>query len=179
MESVKGDTTVKHFSVRKTTEVATAERTGAVLGGIMTRTQDIGMVVNCKKTQVLCISPDNGCETTAEVTAQADLIKSTRSMKLLGFMKGEEPNMNEQVKMIAAEFRARFWALIHLRRAGIFGINLFKLYAVFVRHILKCNSVIFHSMLTRGQSNDIEKMQRKVVLLYFGIEDSASTSMED
>ena len=160
--------TLKHFTTNRTLETANCPELDALLAAIITRTEEIGMKVNASKTQIICVSPDNGCHTTAAVSVGGNIIESTDRMKLLGFMLSSDPNMNKHVEFIQQKFRGRFWALIHLKRAGMTGLDLFRMYTVFVRPIIETNSVIYHSMLTRHQCNTIEKMQRKVIRLCFG-----------
>ena len=57
-------------------------------------------------------------------------------------------SMAAQVAMIKVKFQAPFWTLIHLKRSGITGLSLFKLYAALVQPVLEANSVVFHAMLT-------------------------------
>ena len=100
---------------------------------------------------------------------------SGESLKLLGFVFGREPGVAQHVIEIKRKFRARFWSLIHLRRAGFKGWQLFKLYMVFVRSVIEYCSVIYHPMLTKGQSEEIERLQRQVVKPCFGWEKSYRT----
>ena len=70
--------------------------------------------------------------------------------------------------MIERKFRACFWSLIHLKRSGIHGTHLYRLYAALVRPVLEANSVVFHSMLTRNQCKELERLQKHAVKLCFG-----------
>ena len=107
-------------------------------------------------------------QVTAHVTIQGERIKSTSSLKLLGFMFGSEPNVNEHVCEIKRKFRARFWSLIHLRKSGFRGWELFKFFNIFIRPVIEYCSVIYHPMLTCSQSRDLEHMQKQAAKLSFG-----------
>ena len=89
-------------------------------------------------------------------------------MKLLGFLLGTAPGANDHCDFLKKKFRARFWRLIHLRRAGIKDLQLYRIYSVLVRPVLEANCVIFHPMLTATQSNSIERLQKQVFRLCFG-----------
>ena len=168
--TVDRDSTIKHFTTGRTLEEASCPDLERLLDAIITRTNAIGMRVNCRKTQVLCISPDNGCLSSTSLAVGQETVSSSTELKLLGFCLGSDPNMNAQMELIQAKFRGRFWSLIHMRRAGICGLELFRMYSVFVRPLIEYNSVVYHPMLTRQQANQLEKMQRKVIRLCFGFE---------
>lgn len=126
------------------------------------------MKVNCLKTQLLMISPPNGYEKKAFVSIGNQKIESTNTMKLLGFVFGREPTVAAHVEEIQRKFRSRFWSLIFLKRAGISGNELFKIFNVFLRPIIEYCCIVYHPLLTTTQSNIIEKMQKQVVKLAFG-----------
>ena len=173
VEAVPPGLGIRHITAATTLEKVPADLTEGAMNSIIEAAGDIGMVVNCKKTQLLCISGDNGCSTTAAIREPSGQeINSVRSMKLLGFMLTDTPDVSGQVAMLKTKFRAKFWGLINLRRAGLKGKKLYKLYCSLVRPVLECNSVVFHTMLTRAQSNELEKLQRQAIRLSFGFAQS-------
>ena len=178
VEIVSKLVTLKHFTTSRTIENVPAHLTRQILRRIAARSEEIGMSVNCKKTQLLCVSADNGCDSVAEISVNNEVIRSQDSVKVLGFMIGKSPGVHDQVQLMKNKFRARFWSLIHLRRAGFKGNSLFNLYCIFVRPVLEANSVVFHSMLNKGQINDIEKMHRKVVRLCYGLDEPSAALMQ-
>ena len=93
-------------------------------------------------------------------------------MKLLGFVFNQEPNVSAHVQEIKRKFRGRFWSLIHLRKSGFCGRELMSLFNVFVRPVIEFCSVIYHPLLTKGQSEELEKMQKQAAKLAFGWEKS-------
>ena len=98
---------------------------------------------------------------------------------MLGFMFGPEPNVSRHVEEIKRKFRARLWSVIHLKRSGFSGWDLFKLFNIYVRPIIEYCSVIYHSMLTIGQSAEIERLQKQVVKLAFRWERNYSDICEE
>ena len=48
--------------------------------------EDIGMEINCAKTQLLCLSPNNGCQTVAVLNMRDGVVDTIDSMKLVGFV---------------------------------------------------------------------------------------------
>ena len=51
-------------------------------------------------------------------TSQNDRISSKKTLKVLGFRFGKEPNVREHVKGLLSKFRSRIWTLRHLKRNG-------------------------------------------------------------
>ena len=94
-------------------------------------------------------------------------------------MFGPEPNVNLHVAEIKRKFRARFWSLIHLRRSGFFGSELFKFFTVFIRPIIEYCSVVYHPLLTRAQNNEIERLQKQATKLCFGWNKSYSVAEQN
>ena len=138
------------------------------LSGIIRRAEEIGMKANCKKTFMVCQTPDNGYRPSTSLAAGQDTIGNSDSVKLLGCTINSAPGASGQVEAILNKFRVRYWSLIHLRSAGIKGSRLFRLYAALVRPFIENNNVIYHSMLTRTQTKAIEKLQRHLFGLCSG-----------
>ena len=85
------------------------------------------MRINPKKTQLLVISPPNGCITSATVpSAGGDDIGSVDSMKLAGFTFRTSPNAGRHVEAIEDQYKRKKWMLYHLRDAGIKGKQLYR-----------------------------------------------------
>ena len=137
IEAIPGEEAIKHFSSTAPTEMLTPKATEDLASRIDERTKQIGMRLNCRKTQLLCISLDNGCITTANLRIGDQTIECSCTLKLLGYMFGRSADASPQFEYIRKKFRGRFWSLIHWRKAGITGMRLFRLYAIFVRPSLK------------------------------------------
>ena len=178
VEAVGPGRSVKHFTTGQTLEQVPADLTHAAMTEIVRRAEEIGMRVNCKKTQLLCISGDNGCLSSSNFTVEGVEIGSIDQVKLLGFILDSSLGMAGQVDMIKKKFRAKFWCLIHLRRAGISGTKLYKLYGTLVRPVIETNSVIYHSMLNKSQAEELEKLHRQVLRLCFGFHASANDHLQ-
>ena len=146
----------------------------AVLEG---RAEEIKMKVNAKKTQLLVIAPSNGNDHSAAINTEQHRIESVETMKLVGFTFGNKPGVGEHVKAVEDKFRRKIWMLYKLRAAGFRGDSLFKLYCCYLRSIIEYCSVIYHPMLTRGQSWDLERLQRLAVRICYGNDASTSEIM--
>ena len=114
-EAVPMSTAVKHLTTGATTEDLHPYGLGNVLASVARNAEEIGMKVNVKKTQLLCISPNNGCITSAAIRADETTIRSAPTMRLVGFTFGSSPTAEAHVVAIREEFRVKVWFLFHLR----------------------------------------------------------------
>ena len=139
------------------------------------------MKVNVRKTQLLCISPLNGCLTSAAIhpTDTGAPVTSSNTMKLVGFAFGDTPGVGTHVDAICEDYRMRVWMLFHLRGVGIKGWNLFRLYCCYIRSRVEYLSVAYHSMLLKGQAEALEKLHRYAVGVCFGFEVDTGTAMAE
>ena len=130
------------------------------------------MRVNVSKTQLLCISPGNGCITSATIKpgASATWIESGQRMKLVGFTFGPTPSTGYHVDAIREDYRAKVWMLFHLHESGIRGDNLFKLYCSYIRSRIEYMSAVYHSMLLAGQAEALERLHRYAVRVCYGFD---------
>ena len=151
VEAIELDQAQLHLTTRRTNAKSRSRYTELVSNAIANRAEEIGMRVNCKKTQLLLVSPPNGCNNNAFVKLCGERIESTSELKLLGFVFGNEPNVNLHVEHIKKKFRARFWALVHLRNSGLCGDQIIQLFNVFLRPIIEYCCIIYHPLLTKAQ----------------------------
>ena len=172
IESVPRGNEVRHITGTNPTEWIPAPIMEKALIHITTRAAEIGMKVNCRKTQMICMAPDNGYSSFSSITVGNETMVSGQGIKLLGFQLAA--SMAPQVKFIKEKFRKRFWSLIHLRQAGMAGDQLFKIYATLVRPVIETNCVVYHPMLNKGQTADIERLQKLVTRLCYGREEYKS-----
>ena len=170
VETVDKDLEIRHVSAAGPREVIPADGVAEVLASMKERADDIGMRINCKKTQMICFAPTNGYTSSASIKIGQERINTKPSMKLLGFQLGQD--VSHHVALVRDKFRRNFWSLIKLRRARITGEHLFRLYGALVRPVLETNSVVFHPMLSQGQREEIERMQKLAIRLCFGNFDS-------
>ena len=132
-----------------------------------------------EKDPALVISPPNGCHTRAEFTTrEGHRIVSVKELRLVGFTFGNAPNANAHVNALVERYRRKKWMLYHLRDAGFKGDNLFRLYACYVRSIIEYRSPVYHSLLTVGQEDQLERLQRHAIRVCYGYEVPVEVHME-
>ena len=162
------DNAALHISASQTVAHLADLDLGGDLDELRSQTEEINMKINVKKTQLLVVSPQNGCKVTAAIDAEPEAIKSVDKLKLVGFTFGEDPGAGAHVTAVTEKFKKKVWMLYKLRGAGFKGVPLFKLYCCYLRSIVEYCSVVYHSMLTRGQAWDLERLQRLAVRICFG-----------
>ena len=105
--SLKGyllSSAVRHFTTGTTTESVHPLGQESAIEGIASLAAEIGMRVNVGKTQLLCISPNNGCITSATVLAGDDIVASADTMKLVGYTFGTVPTAEAHVMAIRVDY---------------------------------------------------------------------------
>ena len=180
-QAVDMDTAIRHVSAGPTTEVLRPVCLEVGLENLARRAEDIGMRVNVEKTQLLCISPLNGCNTTASIKPRSSSgwVESGNRMKLVGFTFGPTPSAAYHVDAIREEYRRKVWMLFHLHESGIRGQNLFKLYCCYIRSKIEYLSAAYHSMLLVGQAEALERLHRYAVRVCFGFDVDVGAIMQE
>ena len=127
------------------------------------------MRINAKKTQLLVIAPNNGCVTSAVMSAGDEApIESIDRMRLVGFVFGSTPSAGPHVESITEMYKRKKWMLYHLRSAGVRGRQLYRLYCCYVRSSVEYCLAVYHAMLNRGQEEQLEVIQRHAMRVCFG-----------
>ena len=74
------------------------------------------MKINKKKTQLLVISPPNGCTTTRSFSVDPDhRYDSVEIMRLVGYTFDTVPDAGAHVAAVEQQYRTKKWLLYHLR----------------------------------------------------------------
>ena len=143
---------------------------------IIRNAQAIGMKANTKKTNLLCISDAMSFEAAAFIRAETgERLESGSQLKLLGFKFGQKPTCTEHVEGIWRSFRGRYWLLIHLKQHQFTTEELLTAYKSIIRPVAEYCSVVFHSMLTDRQDEQIERLQATALRYIYGFGPSYST----
>ena len=90
-----------------------------LFGHIVRAATEKGMVVNKKKTNIICISAATSFRAGAHLDVGEEEIKSTEKLKVLGFFFDKDGGVWSQVSAVCARLRSRSWALTKLRKCGL------------------------------------------------------------
>ena len=144
---------------------------------VETNAHSVGMSVNTKKTQMLCISAALHANVTSYIKINNEIINDQESLKILGFMFGSKPDVSSQVNAMCKKFRRRVWVLRHLKKAGIPKPDLVRLYVSLVLPTLDYSSVVYHSMLNKTQCQQLEGLQKLALKIIYGVTGVTYTSL--
>ena len=168
----------RHITTGTTVENLSCPELGQTFVDLERRAEEIGMKINKKKTQLLIISPRNGCATGASMPmGDNEVVQSQDEMKLVGFTFGDTPGVSKHVEQIRDKFRRKVWMLYHLRKAGFRDYQLYRLYCCYVRTVVEYCSVVYHSLLNKGQEEDLERLHRHAVRICYGSNTDAAVTM--
>ena len=139
----------------------------------------IGMVVNPQKTQLLCSTTAINYDVRAYVYVNGEELSSKDNLKTVGFTLGRRPGAAEQVKAMRRKYGARCGILRHLKKMDFDTGTLVQIYCSLIRPVMEYSSNAFHTILTREQSEDIERLQRKALKTIFGQEKPYAASLSE
>ena len=127
------------------------------------------MKVNTAKTSMACISDAVSYQAEAYIKDwEGNTITSGDSMKILGFHFSNRPTMHAQVRALQKRFRRQYWTLYHLKRAGFNEEELSYVYRTVILPIADYCQVVYHSMLTDEQDQQVERLQSRALKCIFG-----------
>ena len=126
------------------------------------------MMVNSKKTQMLCINACKHNNVSSYIETEGDKIASTNGLKLLGFNFDCRPNANGHVELLIEKFYSRLWTIRFLKRSGLGEEKLLEVYNSVIRSAVEYCAVIYHSMIPASLSNKLEGIQRQALHIIYG-----------
>lgn len=151
-DNVKMSKAVRHMTTNTTEEQFVGLPVGGDFDVLAGGAKEIGMIINQAKTQLLTISPPNGCNTTAKFDAdEGASISSVLSLRLVGFTFGGEPDAGAHIESIAEQYKKKKWMLYHLRDSGFKGEQPYRLYCCYIWSAIEYFSVVYHSIIKQGQ----------------------------
>ena len=128
-------------------------QTQNVFRRIVSRAESRGMVVNKKKTNILCLSDVQTYTATCKIQdADGNFIKSGGEIKVLGFHLDGRPTVHAHVAALQRRMRDTAWVLRHLKIAGFSQDELATVYRTVVRPILDyCACLLYTSPSPRDR----------------------------
>ena len=80
--------------------------------------------------------------------------------KLLGYWLSEDMKTDKHIKYLLQIAYKKMWAISKLSKAGISITDIIHFFNIKIRSILESNCPVYHSMITKEQSDDIERLQK-------------------
>ena len=151
------------------------EETQNAFNSICRRAAVKGLKINDQKTQLLSVS--SGYYTTKAVIKDASLneIYSSPTLKMLGYTFSETPTVQAQLDYLMRKANKRLFLLLNFKRSGVPKDKLKDLYGTMNRYILEYTSNVYHPQLNKGQSNQLEKIQKRCLRIIYGYEHDYAT----
>ena len=136
----------------------------------------IGMKINDKKTKITVAK--NSLVNSHINLRDGSQVYGQETLKMLGFVFGRRPNAAAHVDHIRVKFFACLWVIRHLLKAGLQKDELAEIYRIYIRPVIEYCSNVYHCLLTRDLSSDIEEMQRTALRLIYGRKTSYARALE-
>ena len=169
VEKIYKKNPVHLFSTTKPASAVRAIKSEILYEEVKHRADSIGMRVNSKKTQLLCISAAGRADISTFATSPTDgTMHSSKSLKILRFHFGTRPNADAQVEHMKKKFYQRLWLLRHLVKNGLPEADIMAMYNCMIRPVLEFASPAFHSLLTVTQSGELEQLQSRAFKVVYG-----------
>ena len=136
---------------------------------LVRRAEEIGMVVNASKTNMICVSDAMSYKADAYIyDASENRIGCRDTMKVLGMTFTNKPDMSGQVRSIQKKFRGRYWMLRNLKTSGFNTDELLTVYKTMVRPVADYGAVVYHSSLTDEQDEALDNLQNAALKCIYG-----------
>ena len=94
-------------------------------------------------------------------------IDRVSSYKLLGLHVTDTLRWNDHVSSICTKAAQRLHFLKQLKHAGMSAADLLYFYQTVIRPVAEYACVVWHSSLTKGQTNELESIQRRAMKIIF------------
>ena len=124
-------------------------------------TQENKMVINRDKTHIISFTKSRKWDFPPEVTfSEGGQIKCQNETKLLGVIVSNDLRWSKNTEFICNRARKKLWILSRLDKFGLGKEKLFDVYTKEIRSLLELAVPVWHSGLTKLQSNNIERIQK-------------------
>ena len=168
-----------HITTRKEKRTIRAKGCEEMFEVVEKNGEDVGLVINAAKTQLICFSASSTAEVGCKVNINGKFVHSTEQIKVLGFQFGTRPTARYHIDYLIKKFNKLLWSIYHLRKARMTQEVLRKVYLCMLRPTLEYCSNAFHSMLSREQADRLEGCQRKVLRMIYGYEEEYDKILND
>lgn len=138
---------------------------------IYKKAEEIKMLVNQKKTQMLCISASTDTVVSymrPNINGVISEICCKNSLKIVGFYFDNRPTVNCHLNMMCTKFRAKLGSMRVLKKAGLGRSDLIKIYQCTIRPVVEFAAATYGPMLTQELGQMIESLQLRVMKIIYG-----------
>ena len=148
--------------------------TERLLQHVSKKAEEKGMIINSKKTSLMCVSASTSFEPRVRVDLNNETITGSDSLRILGVTLSSDCSYRPHIENIKNKLRSKTWALSKLRRRGLQEDHLIKAYKSLVRPCAEYAAPAWHSLTTAEQSETLERQQTQALKNIFGLGLSAA-----
>jgi len=125
------------------------------------------MNINCKKTKEMVLGSFSKAPSVPLSIASMS-VERVPVYKLLGVTVNSALKWDDHVAAIKSKAAKRLWFLKKLKRAGVSVDDLIYYYQAVIRPLLEYASVVWHSSLSKEQTQTLENVQRRALQIILG-----------
>ena len=129
---------------------------------------DNQMVINKKKTQVICFNKTRKWNFPPEVLLADRVIDCVTQVKLVGVTVTDDLKWVKNTEYICEKAMNRIWVLRRMKNIGLEAEYIFDTYIKEIRSVLELAVPVWHSSLTKKLSNEIERVQKIAFRIILG-----------
>ena len=155
------------------TKEAQPERTQRLLEHIRLKAKELGLRVNEKKTNLICISAAKSFQANFKIAFGGQTVTGADRIKILGVTVDRDCSFRTHVNNVAKKLRKKTWALGKLKKKGMSTEHLVQAYSSLIRPCAEYASPAWHPLININQSEHIERQQSQALKNIFGVGMSA------
>ena len=182
IEKISHENATSHITTNKRTLKVHSPRTEHFFERTHEKSTEIGMKVNQKKTQLLCLSAAINDTIASYIRPTIDgkctETVSSDTLKILGFHFDSRPTVLYHIRTVCQKFRSKLWSLRKLKRTGMSQPDLLVTYTSVLRPIIEFASPTYGPMLSADMANQLERLQLKAMKIVYGDTISYGTVLE-
>ena len=132
------------------------------------KTMQDKMIINESKCNVINFNFSKNNKIPQGLTLNGNLIRICDKITLLGVIISEDLKWSDNTKNICKKVNRKFFLLSKLKQFGLTKEELLTAWNVMLRPITEYAAPLWHSGITAAESNKLENLQKRAIVLYFG-----------
>ena len=161
------DTTVSESLDNKDVVPGNETEINEVARQVLKYSVENNMKLNAKKTKEMRICFSRSHPQVQNIMINGEDIEVVDQAKLLGIWISSDLKWDRQIDDIHSKACRRIHYIITMKRAGFSTTKLVQMFGSLVRPVLEYAAPLWHSGLTKGQSDGIEDVQERVLRIIF------------
>ena len=125
------------------------------------------MKLNESKTKEMLISFKQSLALVPPLIINSNAVERVHTFKILGVLLSDDLSRKAHVNHMHARASQRLYYLRQLKRCGLSQSDMLAYYRTMIRPILEYACPVWHAGLTKGESDIIEKIQKRVLKIIY------------